>query len=641
MKLRILFSFCLLLISYCLTANDNNFVYTGDPGVMEVHSGMEIYEDVTAELPIDSIVHKKFTPISSIPSVRNATSATWVKFNLENASDYYHLMLELENIGLENVEVFTVDPVTDTLERHIQINESMSFNDRKYSFVYYVFDLFVPPGGNKDIYIKAETQWLVILPMNVGSESKITGAFSKFDFYMGIYFGIMFIMIFFGVYIFLSIGGRSYLWYALYLVSFALLQISLTGYGNKFLWPDSPWITNNILGELAISTSVLVIQFFRAFLKTKKMVPTWDKVLRGIMVAFGGLFIFSVLSSSSWVGIILNYMTFAMSAIILVIGVILAFKKDGDVREARLFILAWGFFIVSVSIYTLNNLGFLGFSSNAYYSIQFGSLFEILILTYALTTRINKLSREKEEMMAEQNVLLEKKVEERTTGLVEQNEVISRQNVEKEVMLKEIHHRVKNNLQVVISLLRLQSISLKDDSDQELFFEAQQRIRAMALVHEKLYGSTSLAKIKTDNYIKTLVDELVSNYQLSNSVKVHFNVDPMELGIKTMIPLGLLLNEMVTNSIKYAFVGREEGEIDITLKASGDKILLRVADNGIGIKNRNESEGIGMELIDAFVDQLDGEMTMPDSSGTTFVISFSPQTEEVIKDPTLSSRVVD
>jgi len=194
----------------------------------------------------------------------------------------------------------------------------------------------------------------------------------------------------------------------------------------------------------------------------------------------------------------------------------------------------------------------------------------------------------------------------------------------KEILLKEIHHRVKNNMQIVSSLLSLQSRYTTDERYTEMFKESQNRIRSMALVHEKLYRSEDLENIDLREYIKDMVNGLVQSYS-SYNITVKIEADDIFLGVDTAVPCGLIINELVSNALKYAFPGKK-GEIKVGLRGSDGTIHLIVADNGIGIPDTVDfrtTETLGLRLVTILAeDQLDGEITLIRDKGTAFHITF-------------------
>jgi len=210
--------------------------------------------------------------------------------------------------------------------------------------------------------------------------------------------------------------------------------------------------------------------------------------------------------------------------------------------------------------------------------------------------------------------------------LVAQNTSITRQKEEKELLLKEIHHRVKNNLQIINSLLRLQSFQVEDKKVLALFEECQHRILSMAIIHEKLYKSKDLANIHVDDYIQTLAEGLIRSYRTNKDVELRVECTVETIGIDTLMPLGLILNELISNSLKYAFTGRNNGKIIIRLyKKGSDQLEMLVTDNGVGLPadfSWENSNTLGIELIKTLVEQINGSIAITNIQGTIFKITF-------------------
>jgi PAS domain S-box-containing protein len=197
---------------------------------------------------------------------------------------------------------------------------------------------------------------------------------------------------------------------------------------------------------------------------------------------------------------------------------------------------------------------------------------------------------------------------------------------EKELLLQEIHHRVKNNLQIMSSLLRLQSSHFKDQKVQSIFRESENRVKAMAIIHNKLYTNPEYDKVDFHDYIKTLIQNLFLSYGVSTeSIKLEINVNGISLNIDTAIPCGLIINELISNSLKYAFPKKMTGKIEINMYFEGNDLILIVRDNGIGLKNDLEiqkSKTLGLKLVQLLASQMDGKVVIQSVKGTEFTIKF-------------------
>jgi PAS domain S-box-containing protein len=196
---------------------------------------------------------------------------------------------------------------------------------------------------------------------------------------------------------------------------------------------------------------------------------------------------------------------------------------------------------------------------------------------------------------------------------------------EKEVLLKEVHHRVKNNLQVISSLLNMQTQYIHDPKDVDVFRASRDRVKSMALIHDKLYRSENLASIHFPGYVNDLVRGLFASYAMDKGVELDLRVDPISLNIDNAIPLGLIINELVSNALKHAFPEGIGGTIAIELEPQGGQMLLTISDNGIGFPEDldfTDTQSLGMQLVVALVEQLDGTIELKRDKGTKFGITF-------------------
>jgi two-component sensor histidine kinase len=218
-----------------------------------------------------------------------------------------------------------------------------------------------------------------------------------------------------------------------------------------------------------------------------------------------------------------------------------------------------------------------------------------------------------------QNRRLENRVKSRTMQIVKERD-------EKAVLLKEIHHRVKNNLQIVNSMLRLQSYYVKDQEALYALEETQNRVMSMAMIHERMYKTENLANIDLEEYLTDLCRDIISTYDLRNSVKLHADIRLDKLNIDTLTPLGLIINEVASNAMKYAFPDGQEGTFRIVLERHGeDKLRLRVGDDGVGMPldlSDGETDSLGTTLMDSLSDQLNGELIRLEEKGTMYELVF-------------------
>lgn len=246
------------------------------------------------------------------------------------------------------------------------------------------------------------------------------------------------------------------------------------------------------------------------------------------------------------------------------------------------------------------------------------------------------LIRRRERLLREQNLQLEATVKQRTQTIEEQKHTLEKMLSEKEVLLKEIHHRVKNNLQTISSMLMLQGEVLKDEQAQKAIMESQSRVRSIALVHQKLYQTEGLEKVELSGFIKDLTEQVTSLYPvLSKNISIVLNIPHTNILIDKAIPLGLISNELLTNSLKYAFVKSKTGEIRIELtelpnvsvsNSLSKKVQLIYRDSGEGFNFEEKMEAggtLGVDLITLLSEQIGASISYSSISGSEFIFTFS------------------
>ena len=225
------------------------------------------------------------------------------------------------------------------------------------------------------------------------------------------------------------------------------------------------------------------------------------------------------------------------------------------------------------------------------------------------------------------SILMEKALEEKEMirSIAESN--LKKSLEEKEILLKEVHHRVKNNMQIISSILKMQERLIDDPKLKTVLGESQNRIRSMALIHENLYRNETLANIKFSNYVQSLTTNLARTYSdLQGKISFKFDIEDVSLPIDVGIPCGLIINELISNSFKHAFVGRDKGLIAVKLTVNdGNEYEMHVFDDGVGINNLQvfeNSGSLGMRIVQKLVQQIEGSLIHDFSEGTRFIVKF-------------------
>jgi two-component sensor histidine kinase len=221
---------------------------------------------------------------------------------------------------------------------------------------------------------------------------------------------------------------------------------------------------------------------------------------------------------------------------------------------------------------------------------------------------------------------INRKLQDQQTEIQKKNVSLEHLVKERDWLVKEIHHRVKNNFHIVNGLLATQIDYLRNEEAISAIGESQHRVQAMSLIHQKLYQSESISAINMSDYIRELVDYLGDSFNISKTIQFKLDIEPIELGLSRCIPLGLILNEAITNAIKYAFGWGQRGVISISLThGSPGQLLLVVSDNGAGLPpgfDIDTQGSMGMTLMQGLSEDMDGNFSITDHNGTEIRIAF-------------------
>jgi len=249
-------------------------------------------------------------------------------------------------------------------------------------------------------------------------------------------------------------------------------------------------------------------------------------------------------------------------------------------------------------------------SAEVYYSVYYEAFFALFLLGYIIFT-ILKSSKASDHLLQKKN-----------TELINQNNEILHREEEKTIMLKEIHHRVKNNLQVITSLLRLQMHELDSDTEVAKFKDSINRVMTMALIHDKMYQTEELSRINLEDYFQGLSADLMNSYQIDFKVDLTFEFKIEKIGLKSIVPLALIYNELFSNSLKHAFTRIEKPKIIVSISKYNDNFFqFTYKDNGTWKELKGKST-FGRELIESLTGQLDGELEFTASPMTKYKFKF-------------------
>jgi signal transduction histidine kinase len=407
-------------------------VFSNTQETLPIGNAISILEDRTGKLSLPQVLSSNlFRPSSQqVPNLKITPHVYWVKVWVQNRSTLPTLLLELAYPTIDEVVFYS--PTSGGAYKAEEMGERLPFWQRKYNHQNYIFDLEIPHNQTRTFYIRIHSGEQIQLPLRLGSQQSIFENNIKGELISGLYFGIILVMFFYNLFLYFVIKDRIYLYYVFYILTVGLTQACLQGYTYKYLWPGLPWLAIQSTYLIPICSGWGVAFFVRHFLHTAQYTPRLDKGLNLFIVLYAICAVLSLLQYYNLSQELIQLNAMLGSLYTLWIGYAIA--RQG-IRPAKIFLLAWSFFLAGICIFVLRNFNILPFNTFTYYIMQIGSAAEVVLLSFALADRINILKREKEasqvqaldilkeneRIIKEQNAMLDTKVKERTRELQESN----------------------------------------------------------------------------------------------------------------------------------------------------------------------------------------------------------------------------
>lgn len=509
------------------------------------------------------------------PNLGLSKSTYWIRFTVKNLSEESKVFLELAYPMLHSSELYSLD--SGKIDNK-SILETYSFNEREVNHQSIVFKLQIEKGSSKTYYLKIKGGRQVVLPLILRTENGFFQAALLSEIITGIFIGIILVMILYNLFIYFSTRDKSYLYYVLYIFFIGLAQTTLNGYTFKYLWPSAHYFNNSAIVWFSSLAGISVIYFIREFLHISERAPIWGKLLNVIVALYvvavclvvtgNGILSYRFLDLAGFTGAILTFIT----------ALKLSLK---GYRPAKFFLLAWSIFLLGLILFIMRNLNLLQYNLFTNYTMQFGTAIEVILFSFALADKINILKKEREfsqeqalrvslenqKIVKEQNVVLERRVNERTVELTQANTDLNdtlnklkdaqTQLIESEKMASlgqltaGIAHEINNPINFVSSNIR----PLRRDIDDVI---------EILDAYDEIPGIDSLEGVK---------QKMVQIENLKNELDLEY--------IKT--ELGLLLT------------GMEDGARRTVEIVKGLKVFSRVDESDLNFVNINE--GIESTLV--------------------------------------------
>lgn len=468
---------------------------------------------------------------------------------------------------------------------------------------------------NHEIYIKGNNRYAMLFPISLESDNKFFQNNLKSNVFEGLLIGGLLIMFIYNFFLWIMLRDRSYLLYVITVFLTVITQSGLHGYTSYFLTP-LPSLDYYIV-RLGIAASLVMNSIFTIqFLSVKKHSKILYRTLLINAIISASPLIFDAFGMS-FLAVKLLMLSSTITALLLMItGYILWLKKK--VKTAMYYSFAWTLFIIGLFIYITKTTGTLPHNWFTDNFVHLGRFIEISLLSFALGYRYNELKRDKEKLQKQLTNELGELVEQRTAAL---NSTLK----EKEVLLNEVHHRVKNNLQIINSMLAIQSRRFPD-TVKNLLKSVQNRIGSISLVHEQLYTDKIYSALNAKEYLSKLISTLENSLFIDESnISIEIETGKqINIVIDMAIPFGLILNEIISNAIKYAFHEDEKGSIKISLQETENSLILEAKDNGHGDKNSesNSKNSMRIRIIEDMSRQLNATLSINKEEGYHYIITI-------------------
>lgn len=588
---------------------------------------VEIFEDATNTRSFEQVLQEKnfVQSTDDTPNMGLSQSTFWIRFSIANKSASSLLYLELAHPLIHTCELFEISGGKTHVEKYL---ENADFGDRKIKHQNLIFNLDIKPGEQKNYYLKVKGFNQVILPLIVRDQDNFFEAAQIGETINGIFSGIIIVMVLYNIFIYFSTRDKSYLFYVLYVLSVGLAQTALTGYGFKYIWPYAPKFNSIATIYFSGFAGIFAMLFVKNFLQLKEKWPPGIIILNVIIVLYSSTGVLNLLGFE-----LLSFRAVDVSGGIGAIGLfIIGFKLSKEnYRPAKLFLTAWTIFLFGLFLLVLRNINILPYNFFTTYTMQFGSIAEVVLLSIALADKINifkkereesqaealKVSLENEKIIMEQNTFLEKSVNERTAELqyanTELNVTLTKlkdtqtQLLDSEKMASlgqltaGIAHEINNPINFVSSNIRPlrrdidDVLEILDSYDNIQHVDSIDGLQARIREIEKLKEELDLDYIKTElgTLLKGMEDGASRTVEIVKGLKIFSRVDESDLnvvnindGIESTL---IILNYQMGNSINLV---KELGNIPSIECFAGklNQVFMNILNNSIYALLKQNSE---------------------------------------------------
>lgn len=609
-----MFRFIFLILSiYSSLMSKEIIILNDNQESIDILQKSQIYFDNTALLTFDDILNSNINFQDNNTNILSfgygPNFKIWIKFTLRNNSEkQISKIIEYVNPLTTNVDFYTS-------KENVQ-HEGIFNADKNKKSLSPIFEITLKPQETKTYYMNISSHiTTLIIQLKLWDVSAFYNNELEHQLILALFFGAMFILGIYNLFIFFFTKDISYLFYVTYILGLIFHQLIYVGFANTYFFNSEQM--KIIIGMAVIVVAIPIFSlglFTKYFLQTIQY-PIHNKILNIFLflVVVNIVFILSTDNYDRY----RNIVTMLLLVYLMYLTIFSVIKKN---KQAIFILFGWSVFLISGMLMYLSSLGLFNINSYIPYFIEMSFILEAVIFSIALANKINNLQKEKNE--ANRKLILQKKEETKKLEKIVNKKTKDLKNAlkEKETLLQELNHRVKNNMQMIISLIRLQMDDINDYTLKKHLQTIHNRISAMSHLHELLYIQDNYTQIKTYDYFHLILNEIKET--LDSNIQISLNITT-DLKLEDAIYCGLIINELVTNSCKYAF-SDNNGHIEIKLQNNNKKYQLEVNDDGMGYDIKINNNSLGLMLVETLaVQQLDGSFEVKNNNGTKSIIKWN------------------
>jgi signal transduction histidine kinase len=630
-------------------------------GMTEVGGQMSHYLDATGTLSFTQIQSVEFTALPNpvkAPSYGFDPHVHWFRFTLANESNEKNWRLEIPYAPLDEVD-FYLEPDPGSVWLHKVNGDIFPLSQRDLPHRHIIFNFAIEPGQSKTVYLKVNTISSVQVPVILWTVEAFQVASYRTQLINGLFYGAMFIMALYQLFLFISIRDKSTGYYVLTLVSMANVIAFFQGYTFMFLYPNNPILNDDWAALTGPSFVLFSALLTRAFLNVRHFSRALDYVLIGntIITVISGILMVFFLRQISYK--YLHIFTLIHCLIVLIAAAYCLSKKY---KPAFYYLLAWATLLLAAVVFTMGNLGLApGYLGTNYQGLMIGCVLQVLFISLALGERWNVLVKENEKAKElelkrgqEENERLEREVRQRTLEIQKQKEKLEELNRVKDKLFSVVSHDIKGPLSSLKLSLALTKINkLSSDEFKTISIEIEDHLdKTTNFIENLLHWAKLQLKAETVNPVQldlpAMINEtlsLIDTEIKQKVISVHQNVDPNSIAFADHMMIQSVLRNLINNAVKFTPVG---GTITITGKSENNSVTISISDSGSGIPQANRDRiftlesvttpgtkdeagtGLGLFLCKEFVERNKGKIWYEtvEGQGTTFYFSLPEFKEE-------------